>query len=178
MILPLGGTTCNLRAWKQGDAASLALHANDEGVARNLRDAFPHPYALEDAEQYLSAVVNVTQPNMLAIEVDEQAVGGIGIKRLEDVERVGAEIGYWLGREYWGRGIVTEALGMATGYFMQSFELSRIFALPFARNSASLRVLEKAGYKREGVLHRSAIKNGVLQDQMLYAYVPLGSANS
>ena len=170
--LPLEGTTCRLRRWRREDAESLARHADDLGVWRNLRDAFPHPYTLEDAHGFLGLTVDLEEPHNLAIEVEGQAAGGIGVKRLEDVERVGAEIGYWLGRAFWGRGVVSEAVALATPFFLAQFELTRVFALPFARNAPSVRVLEKAGYELEGRMRKSAIKEGELQDQLLFAWVP------
>jgi len=108
------------------------------------------------------------------MEVDGEAAGGIGIELPTDVERVSAEIGYWLGESVWGRGIVTEALQAVTAQAFQQFDLTRIYALPFADNRASVRVLEKAGYMLEGHLRRSAIKDGTIRDQLLYAaYKPL-----
>ena len=88
-----------------------------------------------------------------------------------DVERVSAEIGYWLAEPFWGRGIITEALAAVTAYAMQHYGLTRIYAVPFAWNAASCRVLEKAGYVLEARLRHSAIKNGELTDQMQYAFI-------
>jgi RimJ/RimL family protein N-acetyltransferase len=107
----------------------------------------------------------------LAIAVDEQAVGGIGFTPRDDIQRVSAEIGYWLGEAFWGRGIVSEALQAVTKYAVQTHHLTRVFAAPFEWNTASFRVLEKAGYTREARLRRSAIKDGRVIDQLLYAYV-------
>ncbi|NIR77506.1 MAG: GNAT family N-acetyltransferase, partial [Gemmatimonadetes bacterium] len=76
-----------------------------------------------------------------------EAAGGIGISPGRDVERVSAEVGYWLGRAHWGRGIMTEVVRRFTAWAIERFELTRIFALPYARNRASARVLEKAGYE-------------------------------
>jgi RimJ/RimL family protein N-acetyltransferase len=101
--------------------------------------------------------------------VENEVVGGIGLERKSDVERCSAEIGYWLGEDVWGRGIATAAVGALTSYGIEVLSLSRIFAAPFANNSASIRVLEKAGYVREGELRRSAIKEGVILDKVLYA---------
>jgi ribosomal-protein-alanine N-acetyltransferase len=103
--------------------------------------------------------------------VENEAVGGIGLERKSDVERCSAEIGYWLGEDIWRRGIATAAVGALTSYGIEVLSLSRIFATPFANNPASIRVLEKAGYVREGVLRRSAIKEGVILDQVLYAII-------
>ena len=89
-----------------------------------------------------------------------------------DVERVSAEIGYWLGEACWGRGVCTEALAAVTAYALDTYGLTRVFAVPFAHNAASCRVLEKAGYTMEGRLRRSAIKDGRICDQLLYAFVP------
>ena len=106
---------------------------------------------------------------MWAIEVDGEAAGGIGIEQKTDVERISAEIGYWLGESCWNRGVVTEALQAVTAEVFRRFDVMRLYALPFADNPGSIRVLEKAGYVREGHLRRSAIKDGKVRDQLLYA---------
>ena len=113
-------------------------------------------------------------PTVWAIEVEGEAAGGIGIELRTDVERVSAEIGYWLGERFWGRGIATEALQAVTAEAFKQFEITRLYAVPFADHAASVRVLEKAGYVKEGHLRQSAIKDGKLRDQSLYAsYKPL-----
>ena len=106
----------------------------------------------------------------MAICVDNRAVGSIGLILGKDIERVSAEIGYWLGKPYWGRGITSVALHAATEYALETFPLLRIFAIPFADNLASVRVLEKAGYVREGLMKNSAVKEGKVRDQYLYAF--------
>ena len=103
--------------------------------------------------------------------VDGQAVGGIGFNLHTDVERVSAEIGYWLGEAFWNRGITSEALLAVTRYAVKEHKLTRIYAVPYEWNPASFRVLEKAGYVFEGQMRRSAIKDGKIIDQLLYAYV-------
>ena len=114
--------------------------------------------------------MSTTSPvTIWAIEVDGAAVGGIGLERLTDVERVSAEMGYWLGQEYWGRGIVTDAVRAVSEQSFRLFDLTRIFALPFADNPGSIRVLEKAGFVVEGRLRQSAIKDGRLRDQLMFA---------
>ena len=105
-----------------------------------------------------------------AIAVGGAAVGGIGFVMMPDVERVSAEIGYWLAEPFWGRGISTEAVGV-TRYAIETHGLTRVFATPFASNQASCRVLEKAGYVLEARLRRSAIKDGRIVDQMQYAFI-------
>jgi len=84
---------------------------------------------------------------------------------------VSAEIGYWLGESYWGRGIASEALSAVTAYAIEEHHLTRVFAVPFAWNTASCRVLEKAGYVLEARLRRSAVKDGKLTDQFQYAFI-------
>jgi RimJ/RimL family protein N-acetyltransferase len=163
--------TCEVRSWEAGDIRSLVEQANNRKIWRNLRDYFPHPYTAADGRRFLKNVRASTPETMFAIAVDRRAVGGIGYVPQKDVERVSAEVGYWLGEAYWGRGIATEALIAVTKYAIERHGLTRVFALPFAWNTASCRVLEKAGYTREARLRRSAIKDGEITDQFLYGYV-------
>ncbi|HEX4914397.1 MAG TPA: GNAT family protein [Vicinamibacterales bacterium] len=158
-----------MRPWTNADAGSLHRHANNRNVSIHLRDRFPFPYELEHAKTFLGWLANQPSPTVWAIEVDGEAVGGIGIELHSDIERVSAEIGYWLGEAVWGRGIVTEALRAVTAEAFTRYELTRIYAVPFADHQASIRVLEKAGYVREGVMRQSAIKDGRIRDQVLYA---------
>lgn len=160
---------CVLRPWRTGDEPSLVAHANSRDVWLNLRDTFPHPYTRADAEAWVELASNQAQPTDLAIEVDSEAAGGVGLTLHDDVERVSAEIGYWLGQRFWNRGIATAAVRAVTEYGFEQFSLTRIYALPYAANVASHRVLEKAGYVREGLLRRSAIKDGIVLDQVLFA---------
>ena len=170
----LKGQRCMVRPWRLSDADSLVRHANNLDVARHLRDKFPHPYTRADASAFLRHAVPAApseRPTSLAIEVDAEAAGGIGFVRGADVERFSAEIGYWLGEHYWGRGIVTEALGLVSEHAFRQFNILRLFALPFADNAGSTRVLEKAGYVREGVLRLSSVKYGKPRDQYIYAKI-------
>jgi RimJ/RimL family protein N-acetyltransferase len=160
---------CVVREWLADDLGSLVRHANNRNIWINLRDRFPHPYLEENGRQFLEHVTSVTPARIWAIEVDGEAAGGIGIEILGDVERISAEIGYWLGEQYWARGVVTAALRAVTAEAFQRFELRRIFALPFDDNYASIRVLQKAGYVLEGTLRQSAIKDGVVRGQLLFA---------
>jgi RimJ/RimL family protein N-acetyltransferase len=153
------------------DAAALVRHADNARVARQLRDRFPHPYTLANARTFIALATTPSLATNLAIEVEGEAAGGIGWVPGSDVERFGAEIGYWLGESLWGRGIVTDALRLATGHAFREQGLLRLYALPFADNAGSIRVLEKAGYQLEGRLRSSAVKFGVPRDQLLYARV-------
>jgi RimJ/RimL family protein N-acetyltransferase len=157
-----------VREWVSTDLASLVRHANNRNVSIHLRDRFPYPYLEEHGREFLARVAGTSPTTSWAIEVDGVAAGGIGVMLQGDVERVSAEIGYWLGESFWGRGIMTEVLRAVTAETFRHFDLTRIFALPFADNVASIRVLEKADYAHEGTLPRSTIKNGVIRDQLLY----------
>lgn len=161
--------SCLLRPLALGDAESLARHGDDREIWLNLRDRFPSPYTVGDAETYLARVQGQATQTTFGIDVGGAAVGSVSIRPGDDIERVSAEIGYWIGRPFWGRGIMTEAVQAVTGYAFGMLGLRRVFALPFARNAASHRVLEKAGYELEGMLRRSAVKDGELLDQRLYA---------
>jgi RimJ/RimL family protein N-acetyltransferase len=167
MRIDCGG--CVLRPWRAGDQQSLTAHANDRDVWLNLRDQFPHPYTQADAEHWIGFASGQARPTSLAIDVDGHAVGGVSLRLQEDVERITAEIGYWLGKAFWNRGLMTAAVRAMTDYGFEQLALTRIYAVPFAGNVASQRVLAKAGYVREGVLRRSAIKDGVVTDQVLLA---------
>ena len=163
--------TCVVRSWREADARSIALYANDRRVWINLRDRFPHPYTLAHAHDFIDRALTSNPETNFAIAVDHEAVGGIGFTLNDDVERISAEIGYWLGEPFWGRGITTEALAAVTAYALREHRLLRVYAIPFDGNAASRRVLEKVGYTCEGRMRRSAIKDGRVIDQLLYAYV-------
>jgi ribosomal-protein-alanine N-acetyltransferase len=169
--MELTGRLCIVRPWRGGDAAALVTYANNPNVARQLRDRFPHPYAPRDARRFIQSCAGTRPPTSFAIVVGGEAAGGIGISRGSDVERFSAEIGYWLGEPFWGKGIALEAVQLVSAYAFDTCRLLRLFALPFADNHRSLRVLEKAGYTREATLRASAVKAGVVRDQALYALV-------
>jgi RimJ/RimL family protein N-acetyltransferase len=162
---------CEIRPFRVNDAPSLALHANNRNVWRNLRDLMPHPYSLENAEWFINHSLTSAPMTNFAIAIDGVAVGGIGVRLKEDIDRIGAELGYWLGEPFWGRGILTEAVPAFTRWALAEFKLMRIEAIVFEWNPASARVLEKAGFVREGTLRRSAIKDGQVIDRWMYAYL-------
>ncbi len=165
------GLRCEVRSWRPSDVDSLVRHANNRQIWQNLRDAFPHPYLPHHGRDYIRSTIDRRPETSFAIAVDGEAAGGIGYVLHPDVERVSAEIGYWLGEAFWGRGIVTEALRVVTPHAMQTHGLTRVYAVPFAWNAASCRVLEKAGYVLEARLRKSAIKDGRLTDQLQYAFI-------
>ena len=160
---------CLLRPWRESDAPSLVRYANNRKVWRNLRDAFPHPYTARDAASWLDNVRGMTPVRFFAIDVGGEAVGSIGIAPLSDVYARSAEIGYFLGEPHWNRGIATEAVQACTEYAFRELGFVRLQAGIFEWNTPSMRVLEKCGYVREGVLRKSVWKDGALVDSVLYA---------
>lgn len=161
---------CTLRPWHASDKEALLKHANNYKVWQHLRDRFPHPYTEADAIWWLQHTSNQQLQTQFAIDVKGDAVGGIGLELQQDIARVSAELGYWLGEAYWGQGIMTAAIKEITAWAIPALSLSRIFALPFIYNEGSVRALEKAGYQQEGILKRSAIKEGSIVDQFMYAF--------
>ena len=153
------------------DVPSLAKHANNRRVSITLRDRFPYPYRLNDAQDFIERAIIGQPEKNFCIEVDHSAVGGIGFRPGEDVHRHTAEFGYWLAEEFWSKGIMTEAVTAFVDYCFQNFSLSRIFASAYANNPASVRVLEKAGFIFEGRLRNNVIKDGKILDSLLYAKI-------
>lgn len=159
-----------LRPWREADAASIVPYADDPLVARNLRDVFPNPYTLADAQDYVRACVEREGKGQLcrAILVDGAAVGSIGLFLGTDVYRKSAELGYWLGRPFWRRGIMTGAVRAMCAEGFRTWDIVRIYAEPYAQNAGSRGLLEKAGFILEGTLRKSVFKNGRMLDSCVY----------
>lgn len=154
-----------LREWSLSDKISLAENANNINIWNNVRDYFPYPYTVEDGEQFINMVLSKEPPfTDFAIDVGGKAVGGIGIVLNPDVERISAEIGYWLGEYYWNRGIMTNVVKEMVDYAFSHFPIKKLYAPVFDFNRASQRVLEKAGFEKEAILKQAAIKNGKIID--------------
>lgn len=158
-----------LRHFYPEDAPRLAQLADNPRVARFLKDRFPHPYRLEDANGWIALTQSETRPCNFAIEWRGELVGGAGLVPLQDVHSGTAEIGYWLGEPYWGLGIAAKAVKMLVAYAFDDLLFIRVQAGVFAENTASMRVLEKNGFVREAVMRKHVRKNGVVMDAVLYA---------
>ena len=159
-----------LREWRRSDAADVVKYANNEKIARNLRDIFPHPYTLKDAEAFLAGCLEGDESLIFrAIEADGRAVGSISLCRGGGMYRPRAELGYWLAEDYWGQGIMTEAVGQICREGFSRWDIQRIYAEPYARNAGSRRVLEKAGFTLEGILRRNVFIWGEVCDSCIYA---------
>lgn len=158
-----------IRNWQIKDAPSLAKYGNNRKIWINLRDAFPHPYRLKDAEAFISHAIEADPVTMFAIATGSEAIGGIGLMLGKDVHRYTAEMGYWLAEPYWGKGVMTCAIQVMAAWAFENLKLHRISAAPYATNTASHNVLEKAGFTCEGVLRSSVFKDGKILDQFVYS---------
>jgi ribosomal-protein-alanine N-acetyltransferase len=158
-----------LRPWRTDDLASLVANASDRNVSRTLRDVFPYPYTEDHGRHWLSRATVETPPTALAIQCDSVAIGGASVHVGTDVERASAEIGYWLGEPHWGRGIGTAAVRELVGYAFGLFPINRVWAGAFSHNAASIALLERLGFRREGELRDAIVKDGQLLSQTIYA---------
>jgi [ribosomal protein S5]-alanine N-acetyltransferase len=162
---------CVIRDWQASDEDALVAAANNRNVWRNMHHRFPYPYTKSDARYWFSMLAGMPEPTHWAVEVDGKAVGGVGVDLGEGVFAKSAQFGYWLGEPYWGRGIMSEAVLAAAEFALIHFGLVRLEAPVFEWNPASMRVLEKSGFVREGILRKSVLKDGQMIDQILYAFV-------
>ena len=158
-----------IRPWQEGDEASLVQHANNRKIWHNVRNRFPSPYTMNDAKLWIKIANTDTTMLSLALEVDAQAVGGIGVIFKDDVYQHTAEIGYWLGETYWNRGITTRAVQAVSDHIFTHYDIIRLYAGIFEHNLASARVLEKAGYTFEARLRQNVTKDGKVLDELIYA---------
>lgn len=169
--------TLSLRPFQQSDLPALVHHAHDDGIARFLTDVFPHPYTEADGQRFLDRVTTEQPPRVLALIVDEAPspgvpdgpIGAIGVFPQADVFCLSAELGYWVGRRHWGRGLATQAVRQAVDYAFAHWPIARVFARPFGSNHASQRVLEKAGFVLEARFTGTILKRGTVEDELVYA---------
>lgn len=164
---------CKIREWRIEDAARLAEMLNNRNILNNLRDGLPYPYTETDAEEYINSMLAADKNKTFAfaITVDDKVVGSIGVFRCDNIHSRTAEMGYYIGEPYWGCGMGTSAVTQVCTYIFEHTDIIRIFAEPFAYNTASCRVLEKAGFQFEGLLRRNAVKNGNVIDMKMYSLI-------
>ena len=162
---------CHLEKWKLSDAADLTSIISNKKIQDNLRDGLPYPYTQQDGIDYISFLLSSNENDTFAfaITVEGKIVGSIAAFRQENVHRRTAELGYYLAEEYWGKGIMPEAVKQICDYIFSNSDILRIYAEPFAYNTASCRVLEKTGFQYEGTLRNNAIKNGKILDMKMYS---------
>ncbi len=160
-----------LRPLRNTEAGRLAELANNEKISRNLRDGFPHPYTFADAEFFLNKFTNQHPVTFFGIDYKGEYVGNISLVPGQDIYRKSAEIGYFIGEPYWNKGIVTTAVNLITAYGFSHLGIIRIHTGIFEYNTASMRVLEKCGFTREGIFRKSVFKQGKLWDEVRYAKI-------
>ncbi len=162
---------CVLRKWRLSDAADLAAALNNEKILNNLRDGLLFPYTEQDAHDYIITMLSSDETSTFAYAItqNDRAIGSIGAFRQGNIHRQTAELGYYLAEEYWGRGIMTEAIRQLCGIVFDTTDILRIYAEPFAYNTGSWRALEKAGFRYEGTMKNNAVKNGKVLDMALYS---------
>lgn len=166
---------CIIREWDIKDKYKLAEMLNNKNIQNNLRDGLPYPYTADDAEEYIVSMLSAdkTKTFAFAITVNDIAIGSIGVFRCGNIHSRTAEMGYYVGEPYWGKGFATSAVKQTCKYIFDNTDIIRIFAEPFAYNTASCHVLEKAGFQFEGTLHSNAVKNGKIIDMKMYALVKI-----
>jgi len=167
-MIKLTTENVTLREFTHDDKYRLVELANNEKISINLRDGFPNPYTLADAESFLEKYAGLESSLILAIEYNNVYVGNIGLHKGTDVYRKSAEIGYFLGEPYWNLGIMTKAVNLICDYGFKTMDIVRIHAGIFEFNPVSMRVLEKCGFKRESVAEKAIIKKGVIYDEIRF----------
>lgn len=160
-----------LRGWKKTDATALQKHADNRNIHAYLLDKFPHPYTMENANEWISLILNQTPLLCFVIDINGELAGVVGIEMRTDVYRKAPLIGYWLAEEYWGKGIMTSAVKLVADYAFANLDIIRLQASIFSNNPRSMRVLEKCGFVKEGVSKRAILKNNEILDEHIYALV-------
>ena len=162
---------CKIRRWELSDARDLATALSNKKIQDNLRDGLPYPYTEQDGKEFISAMLaaNESDTFAFAITVNGKVIGSIGAFRQTNIHNKTAELGYYIAEEYWGKGIMTEAVKQLCDYVFSHTDIIRIYAEPFSYNIGSCRVLEKAGFQYEGTLRSNALKNGNVLDMKMYS---------
>jgi RimJ/RimL family protein N-acetyltransferase len=162
---------CKIRKWKLTDAKDIAVALSNKKIQDNLRDGLPYPYSEQDGIDYISSMLSANEDETFAfaITLDDKVIGSIGVFRQQNIHRQTAEMGYYIAEEYWGKGIMTDAVKQICEYVFKNSDILRIYAEPFAYNTGSCRVLEKAGFQYEGTLRNNAVKNGKVIDMKMYS---------
>lgn len=162
---------CKIRKWKLTDAKDIAVALSNKKIQDNLRDGLPYPYSEQDGIDFISSMLSANEDETFAfaITLDDKVIGSIGVFRQQNIHRQTAEMGYYIAEEYWGKGIMTDAVKQICEYVFKNSDILRIYAEPFAYNTGSCRVLEKAGFQYEGTLRNNAVKNGKVIDMKMYS---------
>lgn len=160
-----------IRPLRYADRERLAKLANNKKIWLNVRDMFPYPYTIENAEKFIDTVKQLDPQVTFAIEHDFKFVGAVGLVLQQDVYRFSAEIGYWIGESYWGKGIATQALSLLCKYAFDELKMEKLFAGVFDGNEGSKRVLLKCGFHQEGIARKAVFKNNKFIDEYRFGKV-------
>ena len=162
---------CKIRKWKLTDKKDIAVALSNKKIQDNLRDGLPYPYSEQDGIDFISSMLSANEDEIFAfaITLDDKVIGSIGVFRQQNIHRQTAEMGYYIAEEYWGKGIMTDAVKQICEYVFKNSDILRIYAEPFAYNIGSCRVLEKTGFQYEGTLRNNAVKNGKVIDMKMYS---------
>ena len=160
---------CKIRKWKLTDAKDIAIALSNKKIQDNLRDGLPYPYSEQDGIDFISSMLSANEDETFAfaITLDDKVIGSVGVFRQQNIHRQTAEMGYYIAEEYWGKGIMTDAVKQICEYEFKNSDILRIYAEPFAYNTGSCRVLEKAGFQYEGTLRNNAVKNRKVIDMKM-----------
>nr|WP_262918371.1 GNAT family protein [Mucilaginibacter straminoryzae] len=174
--MQIKGSQFTIRTWQPEDAASLARNANSPLVSRYLKDRFPYPYTISDAELFIKGHLQADIPVNFAIDIDGEVIGGIGLQLRADIYAPTPLLGYWLSERYWGKGIMAEAVKLVCQYAFESLNAACIVAYVLEQNPQSMRVLEKAGFIRRGIVPKSVVKQGKIMDEHTFSLHPPANA--
>lgn len=158
-----------LRKWAISDLDNLVKYANNWNIAKNMTNKFPYPYTESDGKAFITFALKDNPIHIFAIEINGEAVGGIGIHPETDIFIKNAELGYWLAESFWGQNIITKAVKQIIEFGFSTFDIDRIYARPFGTNIASQKILEKNNFKLEGRYDKILYKNGAYLDELVYA---------
>jgi RimJ/RimL family protein N-acetyltransferase len=168
-MVELRGSNFVLRPWRESDVEDLARIANNKKISKNLMIRFSYPFGMEDAKSWVGLMMEDEQADKnFVVEVDGRFVGGVGFELKDGLREGIADGGYWLGEEFWGRGIASEAWRMLRDYVFENYDIRKFQAGVFSWNPASVRVQEKCGFKREAVLKKGIIRFGEVCDEFRY----------
>jgi RimJ/RimL family protein N-acetyltransferase len=158
-----------LRPWQWSDSKKLTHLLNNRKIWDNVRDYLPNPYTYKDADIFLQHNVEQIVQTNFAVIMDDEITGGVGYIPKDDVYKFTAEIGYWVGESYWGKGIATEAIRLLVKKIReQSPLIVRVYAEVFDYNKASMRILEKNGFYLETIRRKGVVKNGIIRDDFIF----------
>ena len=169
--MELHGNGFKLRGWKEEDAVLLQKHADNTNISDYLFDRFPSPYTIDEAVNWIKLKLNQSPLTNFVIDVNGDLAGVIGIDQRDDIYRKSPLLGYWLRQDYWGKGIMTEAVKLVTAYAFANLDIVRLQAGVLSNNPRSMRVLQKAGFIKEGVLKNNIFKKGLILDEHIYGFV-------